>query len=60
MRQMWGPAGCWCRVSQVLGVGVGVVLTGGHPIAGASRRGGFGDRRGDVANVAASWVFVSC
>ena len=28
MRQMWGPAGCWCRVSKVLGVGVGVVLTG--------------------------------
>ena len=26
---MWGPAGCFCRVSEVSGVGVAVVLTGG-------------------------------
>ena len=27
--RMWGPAGSWCHVSEVSGVGVGVVLTGG-------------------------------
>ena len=29
MWRMWGPAGCWCRISEVSGVGVGVVLTEG-------------------------------
>ena len=29
---------------------------GGLPVAGALRRGGFGDRRGDMANVGAGRV----
>ena len=44
--RMQGPAGCWCRISEVSDVGVGVVLTGG--------------RRCDVADVEASVVAWRC